>query len=269
MLLPRPERIDDFLEAQRPMVIAHRGFSGRAPENTLTAVRLAMELGADMVEVDVTLTSDGFAIVLHDETLDRTTDGAGVVREKTLSEIRALDAGSWYHRRFAGEPVPTLGEVLDLVKGRILINVEIKPEAVDDEPRGGIAEKVAEEVGRRGMENEVIVSSFNPRVLAHLYHGAPEIRTASLYNRDLHGPLLPSEITAAAQSSAFNVSQMYLTSSMLADARTHDLPVSVYTVNWTWRMRYLLNRGVNAIFTDRPDRMLRLVEKRARIANRR
>lgn len=263
-LLQRPRNIDEFLGARRPMVIAHRGFSGKAPENTLTAVRMAMELGADMVEIDVTLSSDGVAIVLHDDTLDRTTDGTGKAQETLWADLQALDAGSWFHRRFAGEPVPSLTQMLDLVKDQILINIEIKTEAVGESALGGIEEKIAEAVRERHMVNQVIVSSFNPLALLHLHQVAPEIRSASLYNRQLHQALLPSEITRQVHASAFNVSQAYLNTSMLEDARANGLPVSVYTVNWTWRMSRLIHRGVDAIFTDRPDRMLRLVEKQVR-----
>ena len=183
-LLQRPQNIDEFFEAERPMVIAHRGFSGKAPENTSTAVRMAMDLGADMVEIDVTLSSDEVVIVLHDDTLDRTTDGTGLAQETSWEDIQTLDAGSWFDRRFAGEPVPSLAQILDLVKGQILINIEIKAEAVGESPRGGIEEKVAEEVRKRDMVDQVIVSSFNPRALVHLHEVAPEIRSASLYNRN-------------------------------------------------------------------------------------
>ena len=136
----RPTTIDEFYDTQaRTRVIAHRGFSGAAPENTIASVRAAINVGADMAEIDVTLTSDGYIVVIHDETLDRTTDGSGEVFQFTLAELQELDAGSWFDRSFAGEPIPTLDQVLDEVEGRILLNVEIKSEAVDR----GIVDKVA------------------------------------------------------------------------------------------------------------------------------
>ena len=123
----RAATIDDFLRlGERPRVIAHRGFSGVAPENTLAAFRRAIEIGADMIEVDVALTGDGHVVCLHDETLDRTTDGQGLLAAATFEEVRRLDAGSWFAPELAGEKVPTLAEVLDLARGRILVNVEIK-----------------------------------------------------------------------------------------------------------------------------------------------
>jgi glycerophosphoryl diester phosphodiesterase len=110
--------IVEFLElGGRTRVIAHRGFSGVAPENTLVAIRRGIEIGADMAEIDVTLSKDGYVVVIHDETLDRTTNGTGPVSDATLEELQRLDAGSWFAPEFAGEKIPTLGEVLDLVRG--------------------------------------------------------------------------------------------------------------------------------------------------------
>ena len=150
----RPATIDEFLApGGRTWVIAHRGFSGRAPENTLAAISEAIAIGADMAEIDVTLTADDRVVVIHDETLDRTTNGAGRVADHGFDEIRNLDAGSWFAPQFAGEKVPTLEEILDTVKGRILLNVEIKSEAVGR----GISDKVAAAIRHRGMADQVIV----------------------------------------------------------------------------------------------------------------
>ncbi|MCG8459948.1 MAG: hypothetical protein MI919_27010 [Holophagales bacterium] len=252
-----PTTFEAFVRAEGPLVIAHRGFSGKAPENTRIAVEQAIELGADMVEIDVTLTSDGHVIALHDETLDRTTDGTGLALERSLEEIRALDAGSWFGEEFAGEPVPTLDEVLEQVAGRILLNIEIKTEAVTDEPAGGIAQKVAELVRSRGLEPAVVVSSFDPRPLAHLRQLAPEIATASLYTKEIHEGKSPHEITAQVGSVMFNVGRRHLDAAMLADTRERRLPVAVYTVNEVEDFAGLAERGVHAVFTDRPDLVLR------------
>src|SRR5262245_679720 len=111
------------------LVIAHRGASGTCPENTLAAFRRAVEVGADMIELDVQLTRDDAVVVMHDWTLDRTTDGSGAVGERALDELRPLDAGRWFAPEFAGERVPTLAAVLDAVP--IPINVELKPRGED------------------------------------------------------------------------------------------------------------------------------------------
>jgi glycerophosphoryl diester phosphodiesterase len=110
----RPTTIQEFYDTQaRTRVIAHRGFSAAAPENTIAAVRAAIAVQADMVEIDVTLTADDSIVVIHDEILDRTTDGKGEVSRFTLAELKQLDAGSWFDPSFAGEPIPTLDQVLD------------------------------------------------------------------------------------------------------------------------------------------------------------
>ena len=251
--------IQAFLEADRPMVIAHRGFSGQAPENTLVAIEKAIELGADMVEIDVTLTADGHVVVIHDETLERTTDGSGPVLETSLEAMQLLDAGSWFDERFAGEKVPTLSQVLELVKDRILLNVEIKHEAVTDQAEGGIAQKVDELVRGHGLETAVIVSSFDPRPLAHLRELGSALVTASLYAKQLHGGMKPSEVIAQVGATAFNVGGRHIDEAMLADAHRHGIPVSVYTINETADMKRLLDHGVRALFTDHPDRMLTLL----------
>src|SRR5271156_4282030 len=111
--------------------IAHRGASGTFPENTLAAFRAAIDAGADMCELDVHLTRDGVVVVIHDEEVDRTTDGKGRVAEMTLAEIKRLDAGARYDRRFTGETIPTLEEVFDLVEGRCSLNIELKGAGVE------------------------------------------------------------------------------------------------------------------------------------------
>lgn len=111
------------------MVIAHRGFSGQAPENTLASFQKAVELGSDMIELDVRFSKDGQVVVIHDDTIDRTTNGRGKVADYTLKELKQFDAGSWFAPQFSGERIPTLKEVLELVKGKVLVNIEIKDES--------------------------------------------------------------------------------------------------------------------------------------------
>jgi glycerophosphoryl diester phosphodiesterase len=256
----RPATIDGFLRlGQRPRVIAHRGFSGRAPENTSAAVRRAIEVKADMVEIDVLLSRDREVVVIHDDTLERTTDGKGPVAAHTLEEIRRLDAGSWFGEEFTGEKVPTLGEVLDLVRGRILLNVEIKGEAVTPEVEGGVVDEVLRLVGERGMGEQVILSSFDPAALAQARQLDPKIRTASLYNRKLHRGMGPLEVMTAVGSQGFNLSARRLSRQIVRACHRHGRPVAVYTVDDPAKMRRLIDKGVDAIFTNRPDLMLRVL----------
>lgn len=261
----RPKTIDEFYEAGgRTRVIAHRGYSGAAPENTLAAVRAAINVGSDMAEIDVTLTSDGQVVVIHDATLQRTTNGGGEVLQFSLTDLRQLDAGSWFSKSFAGEPIPTLGAMLAEVDDRILLNVEIKSEAVGL----GVVEKVAAAIRARGMINEVVVSSFSPPALEKMHEVAPEIRTAVLYNKDLHVGMDPVYIATGVGASAFNISRVRLTPEMLRKCRENGIPVAVYTVNKKRHLRKTIKLGVHAIFTDRPDRLLEVLAKRDGSRNR-
>jgi glycerophosphoryl diester phosphodiesterase len=256
----RPATIEDFYDASgRTRVIAHRGFSGAAPENTIAAVRAAIEINADMVEIDVTLTADGQIVVIHDETLDRTTDGSGRVSDFTRAELQQLDAGGWFAPRFAGERIPSLDAVLDETEDRILLNVEIKSEAVDR----GIVAKVASAIRRQGMIDQVVVSSFSPKGLQEMNSAAPEIWTAVLYNTEFHTDRDPVEIVTDLGASVFNIKRQRLTRKMLRRCREHDIPVGLYTVNRPRRMRRLVKKGIDAIFTDHPDRLLEILETMA------
>jgi glycerophosphoryl diester phosphodiesterase len=256
----RPTTVEEFYETRaRTRVIAHRGFSGAAPENTIASVRAAIEIQADMVEIDVTLSADGHIVVIHDETLDRTSDGSGEVSQFTLAELKQLDAGSRFDPSFSGERIPTLEQVFTEVEGRILLNVEIKSEAV----ARGIAGKVASAIREHGMIDQVVVSSFSPTALREMHSAAPEIRTAVLHNTKLHQGRDAVEIVTGLRASVFNIKRQRLTKKMLRRCREHDIPVGIYTVNEPRRMRRLVKRGVDAIFTDHPDRLLEILSPAA------
>ncbi len=252
----RPATIEAFMNPDsQTRVIAHRGFSGQAPENTLIAVQQAIAVGADMVEVDVTVTADGHVICLHDETLDRTTDGSGRPNDMTLAEINQLDAGSWFAPEYSSERIPTLTEVLDAVKGRILINVEIKPEAVGY----GVVQKVAALINEHEMIDSVVVSSFSPEALRLMKVTDPAVITASLFNKEVHTGSDPLEIIMEVGSRGFNISSKRLTRVMVDRCHESGIPVAVYTVNDATEMRRLMELGVDAVFTDHPDLMLEVV----------
>lgn len=259
---PKPRSIEDFMTPDRSTrVIAHRGFSGQAPENTLVALRMAIEIEADMAEIDVGLTRDGHVVVLHDDTLDRTTNGKGLLSQTTLEEVQKLDAGSWFDADFAGEPVPTLAESLDLVKGKILLNIEIKTEAVTDTAEGGIVDKVLDLVYEKDMLGQIVISSFDPRALAQARQLDSRVKTASLYNHDLHKGQSPLEVMAAVGSNGFNTSQKRVDQSIVTACHRHQRPVAVYTVNDEKKMRQLIALGVDAMFTDRPDLLKKVLRE--------
>ena len=152
-----------------PLFVAHRGYSSKYPENTLAAFNGAIDAGAHMVELDVCLSRDRQLVGIHDETVDRTTNGTGAVRTLTLKQLRQLAAGSWFDSRFRGERLPTLSQVLDAVNGRLMVNIEIKPEAFEvDGPADAVERQVLNLVREKNMLDDVLVSSFEWLVLENL-----------------------------------------------------------------------------------------------------
>ncbi len=255
----RPQTIEQFMRTdQRVRVIAHRGFSGRAPENTLAAFRAAIEAGADMAEFDVTLTADAEVVCLHDEKVKRTTEGRGRISELTLAEAQSLDAGLWFSQAFIGERIPTLDAVLETAKGHILLNIEIKSEAVE----GGIAAKVVTAVNEHGMRDLVIISSFSPEALAQVHTLDPALHTASLYNRKLHRDVDPGVIIGEVKSSSLNINRRYLNRKIRERCRDLGIPIGGYTANSRRQMEKLIDMGAHSIFTNHPDVLFEVIAER-------
>jgi glycerophosphoryl diester phosphodiesterase len=244
------------------MVIAHRGASAYAPENTLMAVRRAMEMRAEMVEVDVLLSKDGIPVLLHDPSLERTTSGQGLVSDFTLSELKRLDAGSWFSEKTKAEPIPTVEELLELVKGKMALNLEIKTQALTDSLEGGIVQKVVDLVRKHGMQENVIVSSFDPRAIRQLKEYAPEIPGAILYTAELYGDKHPIDIVKELKADAFNCSWKEIRKDWVDSLHHHKIPVNIYTVNADTLMHQMLDLGVDGIFTDYPDLLLQVLRSR-------
>jgi len=154
--------------------VAHRGWSSKAPENTLAAIQLAMsEPYISWIEFDVQLSQDGVPVVIHDYTLERTTSGQGFVRDKTYAELSQLDAGSWFSSVYAGEIIPTLEDVFDLAGGRLRMNIELKTQG-DMYP--GLEEAVIDTIYRYTLQHDVVLTSFEPKVVQRVKRLAPELR---------------------------------------------------------------------------------------------
>lgn len=165
----------------RPMVAAHRGFSARYPENTMVSFDAAVQAGAQMIELDVMLSRDEEVVVIHDSTVDRTSNGSGPVNRLTLRELKALDAGGWFHSGFSGERIPTLKEVLDIFIDRVLINIEMKngDEASMVSP-GVLEKKVFDLIRERKAEQRVLISSFHAEMLSSVLRLSGELPLALL-----------------------------------------------------------------------------------------
>jgi glycerophosphoryl diester phosphodiesterase len=227
-------------------VIAHRGASGHRPENTLPAYELAVELGADMIEVDLHRTRDGAIVVTHDEDL-RGLGGAGEIADATLAEVRALDAGG-------GERIPTLDELLDGFGARIALNLEIK-RGVRAE-YGGIEEDALAALEGRGLLERTLFSSFYDPVLARLRARSPRARTGLLISRKF-----PNEWPARARrlgAEALHPELAIVTPELVRAAHGEGLAVHVYTVDAPADLERMLELGVDGIFTNYPERLTRL-----------
>jgi glycerophosphoryl diester phosphodiesterase len=175
-----------------PHVIAHRGDSARRPENTLASFASALEIGAEVVEFDVHLTKDGEVVVIHDATVDRTTDGTGAVRDMTLAELRRLSAGypSRFGAEYRGERIPTLSEVLGLIRDRAIGMIEIKYDAVTADAEGGVEAHTVAEVRKAKMEKQVALISFSRPALVRCRDFAPEVLRGHLFLRAEVGEVL-------------------------------------------------------------------------------
>jgi glycerophosphoryl diester phosphodiesterase len=238
------------LPVMLPRVIAHRGASGTCPENTLAAFRQAVAFGATMIELDVQLTRDDAVVVLHDDTLDRTTDGRGLLRRKTLADVRRLDAGAWFAPEFAGERVPTLAEVLRDVA--VAINVELKSGADD-----GLEARALDLVQAAGAGGRVVWSSFDWPRLERLRRLDSSAEVAVLCARTRRARALDCVRRVGAR--ALHVRNGADTPAWIAAGHDAGLLVRVWTVNSQAHFSRLASAGADAVFTDFPERFLQPV----------
>ena len=283
-------------ESKKTEVIAHRGASHYAPENTLSSFRLADKMGAEFFELDCTLSSDGEIIVIHDNTLDRTTPLKGLVIETPALEILNTEAGAWFDKKFTGEPVPTLDQTLNYAKDTIGVYIEIKDsDPVDQKLLNTLLEyghaqkgllpkhadyvlkaieadgtvnleltrKVIEAVRERNMEKEVVIQSFSPTVCAVAMIEAPEIRTELLAGASSDDPQVWKDYLAWGDylnTPGFNCSKHSVTAELVANLHKQGRTNAVWTVNDRETMEKLIEYGTDRIITDRPDLCREVIE---------
>jgi glycerophosphoryl diester phosphodiesterase len=234
---------------RRVLNIAHRGASGRFPENTLRAFGAAIDAGAQMCELDVQLSSDGVVVVIHDETVDRTTDGRGAVRVLTLDELKRLDAGVRCGDEFKGERIPTLEEVFALTNGRCGLNIELKS--------AGVERKVCDLIVEHRALASAMVSGFDWDALAIVRHWEPRVRVGLL------GSQWPARLVGAAfemRADAINPRSDIVTEDLCIAAHQRNLSVYTWTVDEPDEMRRLIAFGVDGIMTNYPERMRELTD---------
>lgn len=235
-------------------IYAHRGCSGTHPENTLAAFRAAAELPVYGVELDVHLTKDGKAVVIHDEKINRTTNGKGYVKDMTLDELKSFDAGSWFSEEWAGETIPTLGEVLDVFQDTPhRLNIEIKSDVF---PYDTLVEKVVNSATKRGMSERILISSFNHEDISKACKET-EIESAILTSQiyvDVY------DYARVIGTNRIHVSLPAAFRRMTTDALRKGAIVYVYTVNNEEYAEQLRQIGVHGIFTDYPERMINIFD---------
>ena len=239
-----------------PLVIAHRGDSAHRPENTLVSFAAALEVGATILELDVQLTADGEVIVIHDATLDRTTSGRGDVRGMSFAAVRAVSAG--YPERFgevwAGERVPTLAEVLGLVRGRARVMIEVKTESVTDAAEDGIAARTVAIVRRLELADRVAIISFDQRALRQLRALAPEITRGHLFGRTT-----PQEVLAQAADAGCSLVMPHksqLSDELTAGVRARGLTLATWVVDEPDELKQLARFGLYGVGSNRPGVLL-------------
>lgn len=232
----------------RPIVVAHRGGAALAPENTLVAYRQAMAAGARVAELDIHMSADGVPVVIHDATTLRTTGVDALVSAMKWSDLAGLDAGAWFGPQFAGERLPTLGDVLDLTHGKLTLCIEIKAGA-------GVVEAVTREVDARGVRNHVVVFSFDAEALGGIRAAMPEVATLLLSSHSGTPPGYgPETVTRALELgvSAIGYSHRLVTPELVRAAHEAGLPVFVWTVNQPEVAAAMRALGVDGIITDAP-----------------
>jgi len=235
------------------IVFAHRGYSAKAPENTMAAFELALEFDADGIELDIHLTKDGEIVVIHDDTLDRTTNGTGLVSTYTMSELKAFDAGAWFSPEFAGEQIPTLRRVLDLTKGTdTLLNIEIKTGLGFEQ----LNEKLIPLLDKYDCWERTIISSFNHYALAHLISLKPQARTAILYSAGLVNPWVYAKSIGA---TALHPYHRTVIPEIVTAAQQNGMMVNVWTVDKEEDVERMKVCRVDSVITNQVERVLSLV----------
>ncbi len=239
-----------------PLNIAHRGASRIAPENTLAAFEKALEIGADGIELDVRLCADGVPVVIHDATVDATTNGTGRVDAMKLAQLKRLDTGSSFDPAFAGERIPTLAEVLEALGHKLLLNIELKGRGLTNR---GLERAVVDLIEQHALEEHVLLSSFSPLALRRVQQIAPRIPTGLIHTRPAWPCFawLPSlrlaSLIIPRPNAALHPRHTLLDERYVGRARARNVRIHVWTVDQPTEMRRLITLGVDGIITNVPD----------------
>jgi glycerophosphoryl diester phosphodiesterase len=239
-----------------PVIIAHRGASEQAPENTMAAFKRAMELGAGGIELDVHLSKDSHLVVTHDEQVDRTSNGKGLVRDKTLSELKSLDFGSWFSESFKGEKILELHEILELIRDWDgILNIEIKNGPIF---YPGIENAVSKAIAKFNRLQSTIVSSFNHYSLVEIRKINPAVRTAPLY---MAGLFEPWEYARRIGACAIHPLFYNIVPDVMMGCKMNGIMVNPFTVDQPEYIKAMVAAGVDGIITNVPDIAIKIVKE--------
>lgn len=251
------------MRIETPFLIAHRGWSSVAPENTLAAFERALDAGARVLECDVQLTADGVVAVIHDPRLDRTTDGAGRVRHRTWEEVRSLDAGyaGRFGEAFAGQRVPRLEALLDLARGRARVFVEIKPEAVGLAPgEESVEARTVAAARATGTLDDLRVLSFAPRALAAVRSRAPRVPLGLVFRWWRHRRLVAEAAAAGVEYLVAYAARLHSRPGIVTAAHERGIRVGAYVVDDEATLARMVEIGVDGIATNRVGALLPVLE---------
>lgn len=229
-------------------IIAHRGASGYAPENTLASFNKAISMNVKAIEFDVQMTKDGQVVVIHDYYVNRTSNGEGLVMNLDYTEMMKLDAGSWFDKKFSNERIPLLSEVLDIMPSYMEIHIELKKIMIDTRDLG---KAVYDIVVEKGMLGQVIFSSFDHNLLKQL-QGYNNVEFGPLFNTNIINPI-KYIIDNGLNNVSVNPSIVFVTKEIVEEAHKHNLKVYSFTVNDKLAVGYCDSIGVDGIFTNFPD----------------
>ena len=253
--LPADDELRTMLGGAAPIVTAHRGYSTAAPENTLPAFQLAIDHHSDRAELDVQMTKDGVVMVTHDTSLRRCTGRNANIYDLTFAQVRELDAGRWFSARYAGTQIPTLEEVLDLCKGKIQLNIEIKPNAATPE----LEAETVRIIRKKGFEKDCVITSQSYETLHKVKALAPEYPTGYIL------ALGVGNYYDLPDADFFSVETTFITSGMVNAVHLRGKTVSAWTIDREKVATHMLELGVDDLITDKPDMVQDLLARNQQV----
>jgi glycerophosphoryl diester phosphodiesterase len=243
------------MSLHKPKVIGHRGAAGEAPENTLASFQLALTQGADGIELDIHLTKDGEIVVCHDPTIDRTTNGSGYIVGMEADDIKRFDAGGWFSQQYAGESIPTLTEVFDLVPDDIMINIEIKYAY-----QGQLETQLLNFLRKRNRLEHVVISSFDHKCMQRIKKAEPAVKVGLLYVANLFDH---AGYASQLGVDIYSIHPHYqlIENDDVLNAKAAGLRTFPFTINLEEDFRKMIEYGVTGIITDFPAKLVQLLKQ--------